>query len=74
MYPVGKSLCTWYAGWKAVTFRRLGETETAKTVVRQMAEETGCFSEVFEIFETGHHPWFCTGEGILLQAVCEAWR
>lgn len=74
MYPVGKSLCTWYAGWKAVTFRRLGEIETARTVVRQMAEETGCFSEVFEILETGHHPWFCTGEGILLQAICEAWR
>lgn len=74
MYPVGKSLCTWYAGWKALTFRRLGEQETAEAAVRQMAEDTGCFSEVFEICETGHHPWFCTGEGILLQAVCETYR
>lgn len=73
MYPVGKSLCTWYAGWKALAFQRLGEHEIAKTVVNQMAEETGCFSEVFEILETGHHPWFTTGEGTLLQAICEVY-
>ncbi len=74
MYPLGKSLCTWYAGWKAVVFRRLGEGEKAKAVLEQAARETGCFSEVFEIYEAGQHPWFCTGEGVFLQAVCESWR
>ena len=74
MYPVGKSLCTWYAGWKAMTFLRLGETEIAKKVIDEMVEDTGNFSEVFEIAETGNHPWFTTGEGCLLQAICEAYR
>ncbi len=74
MYPLGKSICTWYAGWKAITYARLGEKEIAQTVVRQMAEETGYFSEVFEICETGAHPWFTTGEGVLIQAVCEAYN
>ncbi|MBQ7652200.1 MAG: hypothetical protein IJS15_14660 [Victivallales bacterium] len=74
MYPVGKSLCTWYAGWKALTFLRLGETEIAKKVIDEMVEDTGNFSEVFEIAETGNHPWFTTGEGCLLQAICEAYR
>lgn len=73
MYPVGKSLCTWYAGWKALAFCRLGEKDIAKTVVEQMCADTGCFSEVFEICETGHHPWFTTGEGALLQAICEVY-
>ncbi len=71
MYPVGKSLCTWYAGWKALVFHRLGEHEIAKVIVDRMAGETGCFSEVFEILEVGSHPWFTTGEGTLLQAICE---
>lgn len=74
MYPIGKSVCTWYAGWKAIVFRRIGEIEKAKAVLSLAADETGCFSEVFEIYETGHHPWFCTGEGILLQAICETWK
>ena len=73
MYPVGKSLCTWYAGWKALAFCRLGERDIAKTVIAQMCDDTGCFSEVFEICEGGYHPWFTTGEGTLLQAICEAY-
>ena len=71
MYPVGGSLCTWYAGWKALTFHRLGKQEAAEDIVRQMANETGGFSEVYEVGEIGTNPWFTTAEGILLQAVCE---
>lgn len=74
MYPVGKSICTWYAGWKAITLRRLGQTGKAQLTVQQMAEDTGNFAETFEIFELGNNPWFCTAEGVLLQAVCEAYR
>ena len=71
MYPVGGSLCTWYAGWKALTFHRLGKQEAAEDIVRQMANETGGFSAVYEVGEIGTNPWFTTAEGILLQAVCE---
>ena len=74
MYPVGKSICTWYAGWKAITLRRLGQIEKAQLTVQQMSEDTGYFAETFEIFELGNNPWFCTAEGVLLQAVCEAYR
>ena len=74
MYPIGKSVCAWYAGWKAITMRRLGQIEKAQLTVQQMAADTGHFAETFEIYELGHHPWFCTAEGVLLQAVCEAYR
>lgn len=73
MYPVGQSLCSWYAGWKALTFLRLGKKEIATQILRDAAADTGYFSEVFEIHETGHHPWFTTAEGALLQAVCEVY-
>ncbi len=73
MYPVGQSLCSWYAGWKALTFLRLGKRETAEQILRDAAADTGYFSEVFEIHETGHHPWFTTAEGVLLQAICEVY-
>lgn len=71
MYPVGDALCIWYAGWKALALLRQGAQDEARALVRSMAEATGNFGEVFEIYETGHHPWFTTAEGIYLQSVCE---
>lgn len=69
MYRQGKGLCTWYAAWKAVIRARLGDAATACTLLERAAEETGCFSEVFEIYELSHNPWFSTAAGTVIQAV-----
>lgn len=77
MCPYGKSLCTWYGGWKAITFSRLGQLEAARETLNLMADHTGMFREVFEILEPGViavKPWFTTAEGSLLQAVCEVYK
>ena len=74
MYPVGKKLCTWYLGWKAIVFLRLGRTGEAEALLRSGAEATGCLSEIYEIYELGMHPWFTTAEGVFLQAVIELQR
>lgn len=71
MYPCGNALCIWYAGWKALTLLRQGKKEEARALVSYMAESTGQFGEVFEIYETVDHPWFTTAEGIYLQSLCE---
>lgn len=71
MYPVGKSICAWYAGWKAIVFSRLGRRSEAWKILEECAADTGCFSELFEIHETGSHPWFTTAEGVFLEAVME---
>lgn len=70
MYPEGKSLCSWYANWKALTLERLGRRAEARELLEQIAAETGCFRETFEILETGKHPYFTTAEGIFLEAIC----
>ena len=69
MYKQGKGLCTWYAAWKAVIRARLGDGETALTLLDRAAAQTGCFSEVFEIYELNHNPWFSTAAGTIIQAV-----
>ena len=71
MYPVGRSVCSWYAAWKAIVFCRLSRPGEARSILEQMAEETGCFAEMFEIYETGHHPWFTTAAGTFLTALGE---
>lgn len=71
MYPLGKSVCTWYAGWKAIVLTRMNRRQEALQIIRDAADDTGCFCEIFEIYESGHHPWFTTAEGIFLQAVME---
>ena len=71
MYPVGKSICARYAGWKSIAFTRLGRKEEARMILEECAADTGCFSELFEIHETGSHPWFTTAEGVFLEAVME---
>lgn len=82
MYPIGHAVCTWYAAWQAMARIRLGQPEEALKLLEQTAESTGCFSEIFEIYETGNHPWFTTAEGLFVRAVNElltssppaAWR
>lgn len=71
MYPVGKGLCAWYATIKALFHARRGDGEKAHAILAETAADTGCFSEIFEIHETGSHPWFTTAEGSYVQAVNE---
>ncbi|NLO83187.1 MAG: hypothetical protein GX094_09050 [Clostridiales bacterium] len=74
MYPVGKSICPWYASWKAVVFARLHDANRAVHSIRQAADSAGCFSELFEINEPGViaiRPWFSTAEGTYIQGINE---
>lgn len=70
MYPEGNAICSWYANWKALALARLGRRAEARELLEQIAAETGCFRETFEILETGKHPYFTTAEGIFLEAIC----
>ena len=71
MYPVGHSVCIWYACWKALALLRMGRCDECLSILRECAADTGCFNEIFEIYETEAHPWFTTAEGIYLQALAE---
>ena len=71
MYPVGKSVCSWYSAWKGIAFGRLGKPELARECVRQICAESNGFSEIFEINEPPMCPWFCTAEGSFVQLMNE---
>ncbi len=71
MYPVGNSVCVWYAAWKGIAFARLGDMKRARACVEQAASEASCFSEIFEIANPAHHPWFTTAEGSYVQMLVE---
>ncbi len=71
MYDLGHGVCSWYACWEALACARSGDGERALACLEKLAEETGCFSEMFEIYEAGMRPWFTTAEGIFIQAVNE---
>lgn len=72
MYPVGNSVCVWYAGWKGIVFARLGQLDKARCCIDQAVGETNCFREIFEISQPAHHPWFTTAEGTFIQMVNES--
>ncbi len=71
MYPMGKSICTWYAGWIAIALIRLGRYVQAWRFIEDTANDTGCFSEIYEVHEKHLRPWFSTGEGCFTHAVNE---
>ncbi|MEN6407052.1 MAG: hypothetical protein ABFC77_11345 [Thermoguttaceae bacterium] len=62
MYPVGKSLCAWYAGWLASATAILKDKREPMKLLSKAAEDAGCFAELFEIHEptVSMHPWFST--------------
>ena len=72
MYPVGKSVCVWYAAWKGIVFARMGRSADSDVCIRQIASESNCFSEIFEISDPPMCPWFCTGEGTFIQMLNES--
>ena len=71
MYRMGRGVCSWYQCWEAVTLARLGNGEDAFRQLEQIADQAGCFGEMFEIYEMGLRPWFTTAEGKFIQAVNE---
>ncbi len=72
MYPVGNSVCSWYAGWKGLAFARLGDLPHTLACIAQAVGEANDFSEIFEISQPAHHPWFTTAEGSYIQMVNES--
>ncbi|MDD4537508.1 MAG: hypothetical protein PHT80_00715 [Lentisphaeria bacterium] len=69
MYTTGQSICAWYRCWKAMAYLRSDRPQDALEQVTALANETGCFSEVFEIYEKGMRPWFATAEGAFIDVV-----
>jgi hypothetical protein len=71
MYPVGKSMCAWYAGWLASALDLLGDRIEPARLLKDAANEAGCFSDLFEINEpeVRMHPWFSTASGNYIYAM-----
>lgn len=71
MYPVGNSICGWYAGWMAAALAALGDRTEPARLLSLAAEGTGCFNEPFEINEekVAMHPWFSTTAGNYVYAL-----
>ena len=46
MYPVGKSVCAWYAGWMAAALAALGDQTEPFKLLDKAAEGAGCFGEI----------------------------
>jgi hypothetical protein len=71
MYPVGKSVSGWYAGWMASALAALGDRSEPINRLSQAAQDTGCFGEIFEINEKEvvMHPWFSTAAGNYVYAL-----
>lgn len=71
MYPVGKSVCAWYAGWMAAALALLNDREEPGKLLSEAAKGAGCFAELFEINElqVKMHPWFSTASGNYIYAL-----
>ena len=79
MYPVGKRICPWYAGWMSAVASVCGNRADAFRYLAEAWESAGCFGEYFEINEdprcygegdsSRRHPWFSTGAGNCLYAI-----
>ncbi len=72
MYPVGNSVCVWYAAWKGIARARMGDGAGVMSCLDQATGEVNCFSEIFEIKNPAHHPWFTTAEGAYIQMLNES--
>lgn len=71
MYPVGNSVCAWYAGWMAAALAALGEKVEPAKLLLEAADGAGCFGELFEINEekVSMRPWFSTASGNVVYAL-----
>ena len=71
MYPMGKGVCPWYAGFISAAMSRLGEAETAVRVLREAAAMVGPLGTVWEINEgkLRSNPNFATAAGNCVYAL-----
>ena len=71
MYPMGSSICAWYAGWMASALALLGDKVEPAKLMEEAVEGAGCFAEMFEINEpkVSMHPWFSTASGNVVYAL-----
>lgn len=71
MYPMGKSVSGWYAGWMASALAVAGDRSEPINRLSQAAQDTGGFGEIFEINEKDvvMHPWFSTAAGNYVYAL-----
>ncbi len=79
MYPLGKKICPWYAGWMSITASYMEDTEEALRWLRESFSVAGLFGEYWEINEPTfrQNPWFTTAAGTCRYAlnqlyVCDA--
>lgn len=65
MYPVGNSVCPWFAGWMAAAMALLEDRDEPVRLIREAAGTAGDFGELFEINEekVSMKPWFSTAAG-----------
>lgn len=71
MYPMGASVCAWYAGWISSALALLDDRKIPLEIMADAAKSAGCFAELFEINEPGiaMHPWFSTASGNYVYAI-----
>jgi alpha-L-fucosidase 2 len=73
MYPMGKSVCPWYAGKMAASLVALGDRSEPYRWLSEAAGAQGLFGETWEINEPGLriHPWFTTASGTCAYALAQ---
>lgn len=73
MYPMGKSVCPWYAAKMSASMTELGDRAEPARWLHEAAGAMGPFGETWEINEPGLriHPWFTTASGNCVFAVNE---
>ncbi|MDO5552853.1 MAG: hypothetical protein Q4G68_03750 [Planctomycetia bacterium] len=71
MYPVGNSVCPWYAGKMAAAMAILEDREEPVKLMREAAGSVGHFGELYEINEPAivSNPWFTTAAGNCVYAI-----
>lgn len=71
MYPVGNSVCPWYAGKMAAALAFLDDRKEPVQLLRDAARTCGYFGELYEINEekVSMKPWFTTAAGNCVYAI-----
>lgn len=65
----GSGVCSWYQCWESLMESSRGNGERAYRLLEDLAEECGCFGELFEIYSCGYRPWFTTAESEMVHAL-----
>ena len=74
MYDTGNGVCAWYRLWKCMACLYAGRRETAESELELLLAETGCWGELFEIYEKSMRPFFATAEGIFLSLLHQLYK